>query len=55
MEGDGLTPAHEVTYDAFDPATTPPWPLAAGARAGVRAWPGVAGVVLLATERSERV
>lgn len=47
VEGDDVTPSHEVRYDAFDPAATPPWPFPTGARAGVRAWPDVTGVVLL--------
>lgn len=47
VAGDALTPAHEVDYDAFDPATTQPWPFAAGPVRGVRSWPGMEGVGLL--------
>jgi tRNA U34 5-carboxymethylaminomethyl modifying enzyme MnmG/GidA len=47
VAGDGVTPAHEVAFDAFDPEGTAPLRVDDRPVPGVRAWPGHAGLWLL--------
>lgn len=47
IAGDGVTPAHEVAFDAFDPEGTTPLTLGGRLVPGVRRWPGRPGLWLL--------
>ncbi|MDF1521900.1 MAG: FAD-dependent oxidoreductase [Trueperaceae bacterium] len=47
VAADGVTPAHEVAFDAFDPEGTTPLRWDGRAVPGVRTWPGRSGLWLL--------